>query len=145
MKDKQKVFIQGNPERGDEVIKTLEKLGGKNIHYLSGDRDDTYYYINPAGAIAITCIVGGILCPFLKEFYKEIKLPKKWKPEYKERYYYVNSVGIVMNCIWFNLDGDTLLYEFGNCFKTKDEAEAMKDKIKEILKQMNNEQNKEKK
>lgn len=30
MKDKQKVFIQGNPERGDEVIKTLENLGGKH-------------------------------------------------------------------------------------------------------------------
>lgn len=66
MKDKQKVFIQGNPERGDEVIKTLEKLGGKNIHYLSGVRDNTYYYINPTGAIANTCIVGGALCPFLK-------------------------------------------------------------------------------
>lgn len=137
MKDKQKVFIQGNPERGDEVIKTLEKLGGKNIHYLSGVRDNTYYYINPGGAIANTCIVGGTLCPFLKEFYKEIKLPKRWKPKYKERYYYVNSIGIVRDNIWCNLDDDTSLYEFGNCFKTKDEAEAMKDKIKEILKQMN--------
>lgn len=64
-------------------------------------------------------------------------MPKRWKPEYKERYYYVNSIGIVRDNIWCNLDDDTSLYEFGNCFKTKDEAEAMKDKIKEILKQMN--------
>lgn len=51
MKDKQKVFIHGNPERGDEVIKTLEKLGGKNIYYLSGAKNNAYYYINPTGAI----------------------------------------------------------------------------------------------
>lgn len=137
MKDKQKVFIQGNPERGDEVIKTLEKLGGKNIYYLSGAKNNAYYYINPTGAIDITCSVEDTLCPFIKEFYREIKLPKKWKPEYKERYYYISSIGTVMDNIWFNPDGDTLLYEFGNCFKTKDEAEAMRDKIKKILKQMN--------
>ena len=133
MKDKQKVYIQGNPERGNEVIKTLEKLGGKNIYHLSGVRDDTYYYINPTGAIDNTCIVGNTLCTFLREFYKEIKLPKRWKPEYRELYYYVNSAGIVMNSIWFNSDGDTLLYEFGNCYRTKKEAEAARDKIKEML------------
>ena len=31
MEDKQKVYIKGNIERGDEVIKYLEDLGGGTI------------------------------------------------------------------------------------------------------------------
>lgn len=34
MEEKQKVYIKGDPKRGDEVIRTLEDLGGKNTQNL---------------------------------------------------------------------------------------------------------------
>lgn len=81
MEDKQKVYIKGNPSRGTEVIKALTDLGGRNIHSHTGDSKDTYYYINPNGVINVAAPDGKVCYPFLKEFYKEIKLPeiKKWK------------------------------------------------------------------
>ena len=32
MKDEQRVYIKGNLKRGNEVIKYLENLGGRNSH-----------------------------------------------------------------------------------------------------------------
>ena len=56
----------------------------------------------------------------------------RWKPEYGEEFYFVDStghVGRVMNCI--NLE--CAMSEFGNCFKTKEEAEAAAEKVKALL------------
>lgn len=38
--------IQGDPDRGDEVIKLLKGLGGINSYNAFGDDPDTYYYID---------------------------------------------------------------------------------------------------
>lgn len=38
--------IKGHPTRGDEVIKLLESLGGKNCYRLTGDNDKYFYYIS---------------------------------------------------------------------------------------------------
>ena len=81
-------------------------------------------------------IVGGIICPYIKEFYKEIELPR-WKPRLVDHYYYITTRGEVMEEVWYNIDTDNSRYEFGNCFKTRQEAEAARDKIRNLL---NNEQ-----
>lgn len=60
----------------------------------------------------------------VKEKVKEEK-PKRWKPEMNEHFYIV-GVGddeIVEKWIWMNFDCDKALYEMGECFKTKEEAE----------------------
>ena len=41
--------------------------------------------------------------------------------------------GQVMSDLWHNIDSDNSRYEFGNCFRTQKEAEAARNKIKEIL------------
>ena len=133
MEEKQKVYIKGNPEKGNEVIRVLEDLGGKNTQNLQGNRSDAYYFINPDGVIYNTSIVGGIICPYIKEFYKEIKLPRL-KPEYKSLYFYIDTRGQVMSDLWYNMETDKLRYKFGNCFMVFEEAKATRDKIKEILK-----------
>lgn len=46
-----KKFIKGNEERGAEVIKALEDLGGVNINNLEGDFTDFVYYINSHNVI----------------------------------------------------------------------------------------------
>lgn len=43
--EKIKIAIQGNFKRGEQVIKELEKLGGKNSRVLSGTAESLYYYI----------------------------------------------------------------------------------------------------
>ena len=133
MKEEQKVYIRGVGDRGDEVIKTLEDLGGGNPYRYHGDNNNAYYYINPDGEIAYTCAdVEFRLLPFLREFYKEIKLPR-WKPKYKERYYRINWKGAVVETAWYDTQDEEICYEFGNCFRTKEEAEVARDKIKKML------------
>ncbi len=132
MEDKQKVYIKGNPNRCDEIIKILENLGGRNLYCYLGDDNTGYYYINPNGVIVHASTKENIAYSFLREFYKEIKLPR-WKPEYKEHYYRINWIGVVTEDIWYGSRNDELRYKFGNCFKTFEDAKSARDKIKEIL------------
>ena len=133
MKDEQRVYIKGNAERGNEIIKLLEDLGGNNTFSYEGNNKDAYYFINPNGEIDWTYDSGGVF-PYVKEFYKEIKLPR-WKPKYNERYYSVSWLGRVMSNKWYGTCDDELSYQFGNIFKTREEAELARDKIKEMLNQ----------
>ena len=41
-----KVFIRGNEERGSEVIKMLEDLGGVNNSAHEGAYESNLYYVN---------------------------------------------------------------------------------------------------
>ena len=133
MKDEQRVYIKGDSERGKEVIKILEGLGGINNLCYTGMNKDAVYFINPQGGINWTSNSNtSTILSFLKEFYKEIKLPR-WKPQYKERYYHINWRGAVVDDIWHDTQDERLCYEFGNCFETHDKAKAASYKVQEIL------------
>ena len=77
MKEKQKIFIRGNKDRGDEIRGLLVGLGATN--YVSCDNDNYIYFINHENKISATLIdseVGRIIM----DNYKEIKLPgQEWK------------------------------------------------------------------
>ena len=88
--------------------------------------------MSPDGVIYNTSIVGGIICPYIKEFYKEIKLPR-WKPEYRGDYYFITIRGEILRSKWYGTVDENLCFDFGNCFRTQEEAEVARDKIKEIL------------
>lgn len=77
MEDKWKVFIKGNNDRRDEVIKLLTDLGANNPNNYYGKDSNGYYYINSNGEIAYAVSERHLL----HDFYTEIKLPerKKWK------------------------------------------------------------------
>lgn len=47
----EKIAIQGNLERGKEVIQILKSLGGNDVFGLSGEREDCYYFINDVKCI----------------------------------------------------------------------------------------------
>ena len=53
---------------------------------------------------------------------------KPWKPAVDERYYSVAENGIPEEsiCVWDHLD--IILYKLGNCYRTREEAEANSDK-----------------
>ena len=93
---------------------------------------NAYYFINPDGIIVNNYSSGSEIFSYVKEFYREIKLPK-WKPKHGDYYYFINYKGMAMRNTWFNSVNEDIMYEFGNCFRTKEEAEAARDKIKELL------------
>lgn len=135
MKEEQKVYIKGNPNRGAEVIKLLEDLGGYNSYSLDGHNSNNYYFIAPDGIIN-NINVSSLVFSFVKAFYKEIKL-QEWKPEFDDNWYFINANGEVIKGAWNNNQIDNSCLEFGNCFSTFKEAEAARDKIKKILKRKN--------
>lgn len=135
MKDEQRVYIKGDSERGKEVIKILEDLGGINNLCYTGMNKDAVYFINPQGEIDWTSNSNtSTILSFLKEFYKEVKLPK-WKPKNEGCYYFIDDRGTIITGMWnkYGERKDNLRYQFGNCFRTKEEAEAVRDKIKNVL------------
>jgi hypothetical protein len=134
MKEEQKIYIQGNQKRGDEIIKILIDLGGRNSHSMDGKNTNAYYFINPNGIIANSYSCGDNVFSFVREFYKEVKLPK-WKPKYKESYYRINWQGAIVADIWHDTQDEEICYEFGNCFKTYEEAKEASRKIEEMLSQ----------
>ena len=72
------VYIRGIKGRGAEVIELLEKLGGKNIHGLSGIDSCSLYFINSNGVIS-GCKAG--YATWIVEHHTEVFLPEL-KPEY---------------------------------------------------------------
>ena len=52
---------------------------------------------------------------------------------YSKRYYRISWEGRVVDDTWTDTQDEKICYEFGNCFKTYDEAKAASYKVQEIL------------
>lgn len=57
----------------------------------------------------------------------------RWKPEINDVYYFVHALGIVEQDLWCDYKCDSDLYNTGNCFRTKAEAEVAAEKVKALL------------
>jgi len=133
MKDEQKVYIRGNAKRYKEVIKTLTDLGGHiSYSFYDGKNENVYYFIGPDGEISSVSKEESTLYSFIKEFYKEITL-SKLKPKVGSAYFCINTFGKVVVKEWEDSEDDNLLYKFGNCFITDNEAEKVRSKIFNML------------
>lgn len=78
-----KKYIKGNAQRGAEVIKALEDLGGENKTNLSGKDSNCLYYIREDSVmdvVAKSLFAGKIM----QEFFEEIVLPEKLNIVVKE-------------------------------------------------------------
>ena len=69
-------YIRGVPDRGEDVISELEKLGGVNKKELSGADDDCVYYIGPKDNIILLASEESINYYIIIDSWVEIKLPK---------------------------------------------------------------------
>lgn len=58
---------------------------------------------------------------------------KKWDIKKNQEYWFINSIGTVKNDMWGGYNADLSRMDIGNLFKTKEEAEIARDKIKELL------------
>lgn len=77
MKDSQKVYIKGVPDRGEEVIKALTDLGGKTNN-LNGSIKDWIYFIDHDDSINFAHL-SSETAKIIMNNYKEVKLPEKWR------------------------------------------------------------------
>lgn len=57
---------------------------------------------------------------------------KGWKPTVGDSYYTIRNDGLLVLCKWIDSDYDNGCYAIGNCFKTREEAEFMVEKLKVI-------------
>lgn len=65
-------------------------------------------------------------------------VPKPWKPKLEETFFIIVHVYGESFCVrelrWDGVDEDEEMYRLGNCFRTREEAEAMADKLNALLK-----------
>ena len=59
----------------------------------------------------------------------KVEQPKRWKPECKMGYYYLDDYGDLLHDLWYGAEDDEWRYLTGNCFKTEEEAEEYKKQI----------------
>lgn len=60
-------------------------------------------------------------------------MTEKWKPKICEQYWFIDRDGDVRYHLWTEWDSDNDKYDFGNCFRTQEEAEAAAEKVKALL------------
>lgn len=58
----------------------------------------------------------------------------KWEPKENDSYYYIDIDGDIIDYIWKGDDYDVDCYNFGNCFRTREEAKVAAEKVKKLLK-----------
>lgn len=66
----------------------------------------------------------------LQKELEELNKPKRWKPEVRDFYWFINPHGEVVETDWLSDNYDKFRYKTRNCFKTKEEAE---DELERIL------------
>ena len=124
------MYVQGT-ETGKGVIEALEALGGKNNCGYTGKDDNVIYYILPSGYIgAVT--TNSTQGSYIMATAEEVK-PFRWRAEPGGAYHIVCTTMDVMRLYDIRESSDNKLYENGNYFRTKEEAERAAEKIKKIL------------
>ncbi|EFS20667.1 hypothetical protein FSBG_00164 [Fusobacterium gonidiaformans 3-1-5R] len=72
----------------------------------------------------------------VKAINEKYEKPKRWRAEYGGEYFFVTSHGKVRAAIDYKYDYDTNRYNFGNYFKTKEQAKKALGRMKEVLKEV---------
>ena len=125
------VYVRGT-ETGKGVIEALEACGGTNSFGYEGDCETNIYYIAP-----YTNFIRGVsedaqFASYIKATAEEIK-PLRWRAEKNGPYYIVNWALGVKRLHDDRVPSDDRLYNCGNYFRTREEAQEMAKKIKKIL------------
>ncbi len=60
--------------------------------------------------------------------------PRRWRPNWGQKYYFINATGSVTCDIWYNGMDDIHRFAIGNCFETEEEAKFVVERLKVIAK-----------
>lgn len=124
--------IRGSKKRAGEVIKWLVEHGASNAaKQVDGNHEELLYFVNPEG---IACSIEiEFECLVIVE-----ELPR-WRAESNKTYLYIDDeMGIYEDSDCRGSVSNNR-YENGNYFRTREEAEEMRDKIIKLLKSRSNE------
>ena len=122
------VYIRGT-ETGNGVIKALENLGGKNEYCHKGNKKTYIYFIDPETNVINYVVEDSLFGRYVKSTAKEIQ-PVKWRAKEGGTYYMISASLFVLETT-DDRDGiDHDVYNSGNYFRTKEEAEKVLKKIK---------------
>ena len=66
----------------------------------------------------------------LTDWFEEVKESTRWKPDTGQKYYFLDSNGLVYHNIWADDSIDSIRSGIGNCFETREEAEKAVKKLK---------------
>lgn len=101
-------------------------LGTLYIKGIIEDKDNKPFIISNKDVPHILEIV--------KAVNEKYRIKKRWRAEKGERYYLVHCDISVAISYEENDSGDDKLYDLGNYYKTKEEAEVMAEKIRQVYK-----------
>ena len=68
----------------------------------------------------------------LDDWFEEINESTRWKPDRSQKYYFLDSNGLVYEGRWDDLYNDRNRFEIGNCFQTVEEAEQVAEYLKAL-------------
>lgn len=68
----------------------------------------------------------------LDDWFEEVKESNRWKPDDGQKYYFLDSNGLVYNSIWADDSIDRSRFEIGNCFQTEEEIERAAEYLKAL-------------
>ena len=66
------------------------------------------------------------LIEIVKKINEKYGIPKRWRAEYKDKYFAILNSGKILEIIDYQDIDDNIRYNLGNYFKTKEEAEKVK-------------------
>ena len=131
------VFIRGNNERGSEVIKMLEDLGGVNSSCLKGTSEILLYYIdtnNQIDFVAPSSKLGIIIQECFEELHlpePNKELPNTWKEWVEQNSKVADEYFIADNCIIKRINSVRSTFNIDdNLLATQEDAEAILALIK---------------
>ena len=107
--------------------------GNRKDKYTYKITEDGLLYKSPTFNWAISSLgtIGKLLDGDVKA------VPKPWKPKKREKYWYYSDTCKLAICVyWEDTARDLSFWKLGNCFKTREEAEA---KGKDIMEQIRKE------
>lgn len=125
--------IIGSVTRANEVLEWLKSQGGDvDCSICDGSSEEVIYYVDN-NEIKTINKRHSIL-------FDLVKLPR-WRAKYDEKYYFVFVSECVEACCCSSDIRDALdngRFNLGNYFKTREEAEAVAKKVREIFKVIEN-------
>ena len=118
-------------EAYEEMLKgkKVRRLGWKGYWFIE---DNKIKIRLKDGNIKFNAFTQETITNTLAEDWEVVKESKVWKPKKDEPYYYVGSNGEVLGDYNSNHQIDEGRINLGNCFKTKEEAEHMLEKLRVI-------------
>ena len=76
----------------------------------------------------------------VNEINEKYGIPKRFKPENCEEYYFILSDGYVISKLNYMTTEDKSRYELGNCFGTEEEAKKVKEELDKFWERVRNEE-----